>query len=77
MNGVKTELFRDISWSTPEVLPRSQEVCALHHWNAFLLPTVRDLDTIDDLKAVMDEAPKGHEEIIRKFSMILRFLNDR
>lgn len=74
MNGVKTELFRDIPWSTAEVLPRSQEVCALHHWKAFLLPTVRDLDTIDDLKAVMDEAPKGHEDIIRRYHMILKHL---
>lgn len=75
MNGVKTELFREIPWSTPDVLPRSQAICELHHWKAFLLPTVRDLDTIDDLRTVMEESPRGHEEIIRRFRMILRFLS--
>lgn len=74
MNGVKTELFREIPWSTPEVLNRSREVCELHQWRTFMLPTVRDLDTVDDLKAVMDEAPKGQEDIIRRYRLILQHL---
>lgn len=74
MNGVKSELFREIPWSTPEVLPRSSEICALHEWKVFLLPTVRDLDTVDDLNAVMAEAPKGHDDILRRFRLILHHL---
>jgi uncharacterized protein len=50
------ELFAGIPWSTDKVLPLTQQKAAALGLRATLLPVRRDIDTIEDLSALIDEA---------------------
>jgi len=50
------ELFRHIPWSTPDVLSRTQTKAHALGLTAALLPQQRDIDTIDDVLALIQEA---------------------
>ena len=56
--GLKTpipELFVDVPWSTDQVFTRSQHKAQSLGLTMGLLENLRDLDTIDDLQAFIDE----------------------
>lgn len=55
------ELFAGIPWSTDRVLPLTQQKAAALGLHTALLPVRRDIDTIDDLMAVIEETGGGHE----------------
>jgi hypothetical protein len=50
------ELFAGIPWSTDKVLPLTQQKAVALGLRAALLPVRRDIDTIEDLSALIDEA---------------------
>lgn len=50
----RPELFADIAWSTDRVLAATQEKAAGLGLKVALLPSWRDVDTIDDLQALID-----------------------
>ena len=50
------ELFHDIPWSGPQVLAATRDRAAKMGLRSLLLPTWRDLDTIDDLRALIQES---------------------
>lgn len=50
------ELFRDIPWSTPDVLARTQAKAHALGLKVALLSPQRDVDTIDDLLILIREA---------------------
>jgi uncharacterized protein len=60
------ELFTGIPWSTDRVLPLTQQKAVALGLHQALLPVRRDIDTIDDLMAVIEEfengAPGGRKE---------------
>jgi rSAM/selenodomain-associated transferase 1 len=49
------ELFAGIPWSTDRVLPLTQQKAAALGLRTTLLPVRRDIDTVDDLTAVIEE----------------------
>ncbi len=49
----RPELFADIAWSTDRVLAATQEKAASLGLKTTLLPSWRDVDTIEDLQALM------------------------
>ncbi|MBI5777356.1 MAG: TIGR04282 family arsenosugar biosynthesis glycosyltransferase, partial [Nitrospirae bacterium] len=53
------ELFAGIPWSTDQVLPLTQQKAAALGLSIALLPVRRDIDTIDDLMAVIEEFEIG------------------
>lgn len=55
------ELFAGIPWSTDRVLPLTQQKAAALGLHTALLPVRRDIDTIDDLMAIIEETGAGHE----------------
>ncbi|MEQ1785210.1 MAG: TIGR04282 family arsenosugar biosynthesis glycosyltransferase, partial [Hyphomonadaceae bacterium] len=50
----RPELFANIAWSTDRVLAATQEKAASLGLKTALLPPWRDVDTIDDLQALID-----------------------
>ena len=48
------ELFRDISWSTDQVLSQTRERAQQAGLRTSLLPVWRDMDTIEDLQALIE-----------------------
>jgi rSAM/selenodomain-associated transferase 1 len=54
-------LFAGIPWSTDRVLPLTQQKAAALGLSIALLPVRRDIDTVDDLMAVIEETGAGHE----------------
>jgi glycosyltransferase A (GT-A) superfamily protein (DUF2064 family) len=50
------ELFHDIPWSGPQVLAATRDRAAKMGLRSLLLPTWRDVDTIDDLRALIQES---------------------
>jgi glycosyltransferase A (GT-A) superfamily protein (DUF2064 family) len=50
------ELFRHIPWSTPDVLACTQTKAHALGLTSALLPRQRDVDTIDDVLALIQEA---------------------
>lgn len=50
------DLFAGIPWSTDRVLPLTQQKAAALGLHTALLPVRRDIDTIDDLMALIDES---------------------
>ena len=48
------ELFRDISWSTDQVLAQTRERAQQAGLRTSLLPVWRDVDTIEDLQALIE-----------------------
>lgn len=55
------ELFADIPWSTDRVLDLTRQKADRLGFKTGLLPAQRDIDTIDDLFALIEEANLGHE----------------
>ncbi len=55
------ELFTEIPWSTDRVLDLTQQKADRLGFTTGLLPAQRDLDTIDDLLALIEEAGTGQE----------------
>jgi glycosyltransferase A (GT-A) superfamily protein (DUF2064 family) len=50
------ELFHDIPWSGPHVLAATRDRAAKVGLRVASLPTWRDIDTIDDLRALIQES---------------------
>ncbi|MEW6247399.1 MAG: TIGR04282 family arsenosugar biosynthesis glycosyltransferase [Nitrospirota bacterium] len=55
------ELFADIPWSTDRVLDLTRQKADRLGFKTGLLPAQRDIDTIDDLLALIEEAGMGRE----------------
>jgi rSAM/selenodomain-associated transferase 1 len=55
------ELFTDIPWSTDRVLDLTRQKADRLGFKIGLLPAQRDIDTIDDLLALIEEAGIGRE----------------
>lgn len=46
-------LFTGIAWSTPHVMAQTQEKLHNYDLNPFILPSIRDIDTLEDLKHLL------------------------
>lgn len=46
------ELFRDIPWSTDQVYARTEQKAASLGLTLTILPTLRDIDTVEDLQTI-------------------------
>lgn len=53
----RPEVFADMPWSTPELLERTMEV--LDGEAMGLLPALGDMDTVEDLRALLENPSKG------------------
>jgi rSAM/selenodomain-associated transferase 1 len=53
------DIFRGIAWSTDTVFSRTMQIFELAHHKVFLLPPWRDVDTIDDLRDLMNRNRNG------------------
>ncbi len=65
--GLKTptpELFSNIPWSTDQVTPLTQQIATHIGLSMKLLPPQRDLDTIDDLHAFIQNAQDPKQQTI-------------
>lgn len=77
------ELFAGIPWSTDRVLPLTQQKAAALGLRTALLPVRRDIDTPDDLRAVIEEAglrsrtPQANKSLSPRTAGVLRLLADR
>jgi uncharacterized protein len=77
------ELFIDIAWSTDHVLAATQEKAASLGLKTALLPSWRDVDTIDDLQALMDASaadakkPKNEQAFSTRTAGALQHLAKR
>lgn len=49
MKQLHGHLFKDIEWSTGSVLQKTIEKAQAHHLTVQLLPSLTDIDTIEDL----------------------------
>lgn len=47
------EIFTDIPWSTSQVLALTQKRLGDHNLNTFVLPNLRDIDTLEDLESLL------------------------
>lgn len=79
----RPELFTGIAWSTDHVLAATQEKAAGLGLKTALLPSWRDVDTIDDLKALMDASaldvkkPKNEQAFSTRTAGALQHLAKR
>lgn len=79
----RPELFAGISWSTDHVLATTQEKAANLGLKVALLPSWRDVDTIDDLRALMDASaldakkPKNEQAFSSRTAGALQHLAKR
>lgn len=79
----RPELFTDIAWSTDRVLAATQEKAASLGLKTALLPSWRDVDTIDDLRALMDASaadakkPKNEQAFSTRTAGALQYLAKR
>ena len=79
----RPELFTDIAWSTDRVLATTQEKAAGLGLKTALLPPWRDVDTIEDLKALMDASaadakkPKNEQAFSTRTAGALQHLAKR
>jgi len=77
------ELFAGIPWSTDRVLALTQQKAAALALRTALLPVRRDIDTVDDLRAVIDETglqtrtPQPAAALSPRTAGVLRLLADR
>lgn len=53
------ELFREVPWSTQDVLPVTQKIAARHNLRVALLTSLRDIDRLEDLQALIEECASG------------------
>ena len=76
-------LFTGIPWSTDRVLPLTQQKAAALGLRTALLPVRRDIDTLDDLRAVIEEAglesrtPQANMSLSPRTAGVLRLLANR
>lgn len=79
----RPELFAGIAWSTDRVLAATQEKAAGLGLKTALLPPWRDVDTIEDLKALMDASatdakkPKNEQAFSTRTAGALQHLAKR
>ena len=79
----RPELFTDIAWSTDRVLATTQEKAAGLGLKTALLPPWRDVDTIEDLTALMDASaadakkPKNEQAFSTRTAGALQHLAKR
>lgn len=73
-NGVRPQLFQDITWSSSTVLEETLDVCAKYDWSVGELDPLRDVDTKSDLDEAMKEAPQGHEDFVRHCHLVLHHI---
>lgn len=79
----RPELFADIAWSTDHVLAVTQEKAAGLGLKVALLPSWRDVDTIDDLRALIDASaadakkPKNEQSFSARTAGALQHLAKR
>lgn len=79
----RPELFADIAWSTDRVLAATQEKTATLDLKTALLPPWRDVDTIDDLRALIDASaadakkPKNEQSFSARTAGALQHLGKR
>lgn len=79
----RPELFADIAWSTDRVLATTQEKAASLGLKTALLPSWRDVDTIDDLLALMEAStldakkPKTEQDFSARTAGALQHLTKR
>lgn len=71
MTAPHPDLFKDIPWSANQVLALTQEKATVAGLKSALLPVWSDVDTLDDLQALIDEcaADKKRPKQERVFSM--------
>ncbi len=50
MKKLHAKLFKQINWSTNEVLATTCSICKAHNLSVYLLPELSDIDTAEDLK---------------------------
>jgi rSAM/selenodomain-associated transferase 1 len=70
------ELFRDIGWSTATVLEETLQKAAAAGLSVALLPTLRDLDDLDDLTAFITMAGKD-KSLSKRTAGVLRLIGER
>jgi len=79
----RPELFAKIAWSTDQVLAATQEKAANLGLKTALLPSWRDVDTIDDLQALIDASaadakkPKNEQAFSARTAGALQHLAKR
>ena len=79
----RPELFAGIAWSTDRVLPATQEKAATFGLKTALLSSWRDVDTIDDLQALIDASaadakkPKNEQAFSSRTAGALQHLAKR
>lgn len=71
------ELFKGIPWSTPEVLNLTQEKATALGLKIGLLPSQRDVDTLDDLRALIAVAASSPRTVSKRTEGVLRLLASR
>ncbi|MDD5007717.1 MAG: TIGR04282 family arsenosugar biosynthesis glycosyltransferase [Syntrophorhabdaceae bacterium] len=57
-NTFMPEVFNNIPWSTPEVFSRTMDILIKGNCRVHVLPEWRDIDTIDDLRALFSNCAK-------------------
>lgn len=83
LNRSAPDLFSGIPWSTEQVLQRTQEKGRILGLNTALLTPWRDVDTIDDLRALIDaesldaKKPKNEREFSNRTAGALQLLAKR
>jgi len=66
------EIFTEIPWSTSQVMTLTQKRLVDYNLNTFVLPSLRDIDTLEDLKSLLTvqglpgALPQDLEQAIRK-----------
>lgn len=76
-------LFQDIPWSTDRVLALTREKAGQLGWRDALLPEWRDVDTLDDLRALIDASatdakkPKHEQSFSSRTTGALQLLAKR
>ena len=70
------ELFRGIAWSTATVLEETLQKAAAAGLSVALLPTLRDLDDLDDLTAFITMAGKD-KSLSKRTAGVLRLIGER
>lgn len=72
------ELFRDVPWSTPDVLSVTARIAARLNCRVALLAPQRDIDRLEDLQALIEErASGGRGAVSKRTSGVLHTLATR
>ncbi|MBL7941978.1 MAG: TIGR04282 family arsenosugar biosynthesis glycosyltransferase [Flavobacteriales bacterium] len=73
------ELFGPLNWGTSGILSDSIAICRAHGYSVVTLCMLRDLDTFEDLRALLgmkDVGMPDHEEILRSLSSLLGSMSE-